>query len=257
MVAELAVRLVDDDHRRLGRLRGVVQREDALGVDGGAGGVVGGGDEDDVGALPRDDRAGGVDVDGEVLVARSGDPAGAGAAGDEGVHGVRGLEADRGASGSAEGLQQLLEHLVGTVGRPHVGGGDLVSGGTGEVAGELGAELDGVPVGVAVEVAGGLADPFGDPVDEGVGERVRVLVGVQPDGYVELGGAVRGLAAQLVADGQGVPGVGRGSAGVALRHCCGTFHPNLALSAAPWAGRSSASARVTTWWVTSASASRV
>lgn len=255
MVAEFAVRLVDHDHRRPCRLRGVVQREHGPGVDGGAGGVVGRGDEDDVGPVLGDGLLGGLDVDGEVLVARSGDPAGAGAAGDEGMHGVRGLEADRGAAGAAEGLQQLLEHLVGTVGRPDVGEGDLVPGGAGEVAGQLGTELDGVPVGVAVEVAGGLADPLGDPVDERLGQRVGVLVGVQPHGHVELRRPVRGLAAQLVADREVVDAGGL-ARGVAV-HCCGTFQPNLALSAAPWAGRSSASARVTTWWVTSASASRV
>lgn len=212
MVAELSVRLVDDDHRRLGRLGRVVQREHGLRVDGGAGGVVGGGDEDDVGAELGDDRAGGLDVDGEVLVARSGDPAGAGTAGDEGVHGVRGLEADRGAAGSAEGLQQLLEDLVGAVGGPYVGGRDRVPGGAGEVAGQFGTEFDGVPVGVAVEVAGGLADPLGDPVDERLGQRVGVLVGVQPHGYVELRRPVRGLAAQFVADREIVDA--RGRAGV-------------------------------------------
>lgn len=129
-------------------------------------------------------------------------------------------------------------------------------GGAGEVAGQLGTELDGVPVGVAVEVAGGLADPLGDPVDERLGQRVGVLVGVQPHGYVELRRPVRGLAAQFLADREVVDAGGL-ARGVAVRHCCGTFQPNLALSAAPWAGRSSASARVTTWWVTSASASRV
>lgn len=256
MVAEFAVRLVDDDHRRLGRLGRLVQREDGVGVDGGAGGIVGRGDEDDVGAVLGDDLPGRIDIDGEVLVARSGDPAGAGGAGDEGVHGVRGLEADRGTSRAAEGLEQLLEHLVGPVGGPDVGEGDLVVGGAGEVAGQFRTEFDGVPVGVAVEVAGGLADALGDPVDERLRQRVRVLVGVQPHGYVELRGPVRGLSAQLVPDRKVVDAGGR-ARGVAVRHCCGTSPPNLALSAAPWAGRSSASARVTTWWVTSASASRV
>ena len=75
-----------------------------------------------------------------------------------------------------------------------------------------------------------------------------VLVGVQADGDVQLGCAVRGLAAQLVPEREGVDGVHEPS---------GTFHSNLARSAAPCAGRSSASARATTWWVTSASASFV
>ncbi|GAA3067833.1 hypothetical protein GCM10020000_60250 [Streptomyces olivoverticillatus] len=143
-----------------------------------------------------------VDVDGEVVAARAGEPAGAGAARDQRVHGVGGLEAEGGAAGAAEGLQQLLEDLVGAVGGPDVRLGDLVARGTGEVGGEFGAQLHRVPVGVAVEVPGGLGDALGDAGDEGLGQRVGVLVGVQPDGHVELGGAVRGLAAQFVPDGE-------------------------------------------------------
>ena len=127
---------------------------------------------------------------------------------------------------------------------------DLVSGGPGEVRGELGAQLDGVAVRVAVEAAGGLADPLGDALDQRLGQRVRVLVGVQPYGDVQLRRAVGGLAAQLVPYGQIVDADGH----LRVR---APSSSNRALSAAPCAGRSSASASVTTWWVTSASASRV
>lgn len=88
-VAELDVRLVHHDHGRLRRLGGLVQGEDRLGRDRGSRGVVGGGDEDDVRAVLVDRPRGGGHVDGEVLVARPGDPAGAGAARDEAVHRVR------------------------------------------------------------------------------------------------------------------------------------------------------------------------
>lgn len=150
-----------------------------------------------------DGALGGGHVDGEVLVAGAGDPAGAGAARDEVVHRVRGLEADRGAAGAAEGLEQLLDDLVGAVGRPDVGGGQReVSGGAAQIGGQFGAQFDRVPVGVAVESAGGLPDPLGDPLDERFGQGVRVLVGVEVDGDVQLGRPVGGLAAQFVAYGQ-------------------------------------------------------
>ena len=166
------------------------------------------------------------------------------------VHRVRRLEADRGAAGSAEGLQELLDDLVGAVGRPDVGQADLVSGRVRQILGELRAQLHGVPVRVAVEVPGRLAHPLGDPLDQRLGQRVGVLVGVQPYGDVELGRAVGGLAAQLVPYGEIVDD----EVGHLLS---GTFQPNLALIAAPCAGRSSASASVTTWCATSASASFV
>lgn len=257
-VAELDVRLVDDDHRRLGGLRGVVQRQDRLARDRVARGVVGGGDEDDVGPVLGDRLLGGRDVDREVVVAGAGDPAGAGAARDEAVHRVRRLEADRRTARSAEGLQQLLDDLVGAVGRPHVGQGDLVAGGVRQVLRELRAQLHGVPVRVAVEVPGRLTHPLGDPLDQRLGQGVGVLVGVQPYGDVQLGRAVRGLAAQLVPHGEIVDAY--------VAHLLsGTFQPrdicssptNLALIAAPCAGRSSASASVTTCCATSASASFV
>jgi len=84
------------------------------------------------------------------------DPAGARAAGDEGVHGVGRFEADGAAAGSAEGLQQLLDDFVGAVGGPDLVLGDGVAAGAGEVAGQLGAQFDRVAVGVAVELPGRL-----------------------------------------------------------------------------------------------------
>lgn len=118
-----------------------------------------------------------------------------------------------------------------------------------QVLGELRAQFHCVAVRVAVEVPGGLADALGDALYQRFGQRVRVLVGVQPYGDVQLGRAIRGLAAQLVPYGEIVD--------AEVHLLAGTFHPNLALTAAPWAGRSSASASVTTWCATSASASFV
>ncbi len=238
-VAELDVGLVHDHHRRLGRLGRLVQREDRLRRDRVAGGVVGRGDEDDVRPVLGDGPFGGGEVDREVRVARTRDPAGARAACDERVHRVRRLETDRRTARSAEGLQQLLDDLVGAVGGPHVLDAERVLAGLRQVGGQLGAQLHRVPVGVAVQVAGGLPHPLRDPLDQRLGQRVGVLVGVQPYGDVQLGRAVRGLAPQLVPYGKIVdPHV--------AHLLSGTFQPNLALTAAPCAGRSSASASVTT-----------
>ncbi len=220
---ELDVRLVDHHQAGPGGLRGLVQPQHGVGGDGGPGRVVRRADEQHVRPVLGDRRDGGVQVDGEVVVARAGDPAGAGAPGDQRVHRVRGLEAERGATGAAEGLQQLLEHLVGAVGGPDVLPGDGEAGGPGQVAGQALAQLDRVPVGVAVEVAGGLGDPLGDPRDQLLGERVRVLVGVQLDRDVELGGAVGRLSAQLVPDGEVVD---RG-------HVPGTVHSLCQLCSSP------------------------
>ncbi len=81
------------------------------------------------GARSASRRGRGRDVDGEVGPARGGQPVGAGAAGDERVHRVRRLEADRDPARAAEGLQQLLEDLVGAVGRPQVRAGERHAGG--------------------------------------------------------------------------------------------------------------------------------
>src|SRR5690606_16431395 len=145
------------------------------------------------------------------------------------------------AAGAAEGLEDLLDDLVGAVGRPHLLGGQAVA----QVGGQLGAELDGVPVGVAVELAGDPADSLRQVGDQGGGRRVRVLVGVEPDRDVDLRRAVGALAAQVVADGQ-----------VGEVHD-GTCQSNRARIAAPWAGKSSASASTDTCAAASASASRV
>ncbi len=144
----------------------------------------------------------------EVLVAPAVDPRGAGAGGEQRVHRVRRGEAERGAPGAAEGLQQLLLDLVGAVGRPDVGAGQPVP----EVGGEVGAQRDRVPVGVAVEVAQPRADSaFADRVDDVVGHRVGVLVGVEPDRRRRAAARRTGvMPAQFVAERQVVERVTRG-----------------------------------------------
>jgi hypothetical protein len=67
------------------------------------------------------------------------------------------------ASRSAEGLQQLLEDLVGAVGGPDLVAGDLDVGLARDIGGESVAQFDGVPLGVAVQ-RGGQAAHFGDEI---------------------------------------------------------------------------------------------
>ena len=64
------------------------------------------------------------------------DPPGAGGLRDQRVHGVRRLEAERAPARAAERLEQLLDDLVGAVGRPHLPPGQPVA----EVGGQVGAQ---------------------------------------------------------------------------------------------------------------------
>ena len=91
-------------------------------------------------------------VKAEVGATGAVDEGGTGAVRQYGVHGIAGLEAQGGAAGPAEDLQELLEHLVGAVGGPQVGAGDGNAGAVGDVGREVGAQRCAVPVGVAVEV---------------------------------------------------------------------------------------------------------
>ena len=143
--------------------------------------------------------------------------------------------------GPGVGLEQLEHHLVGAVGRPHLLGGDAVRRVLGQVRRQRGPELGELAVRVAVQRAGRLGDrgrDVGDALGRGA---VGVLVDVELDGHVELRRSVGLEPLQLVAEGREVRMAQR---------------PNRTRTAAPWPGRSSASARVTTWSATSASASR-
>src|SRR5207344_1536059 len=93
-------------------------------------------------------------------------PVGLGSVGDDGVHRVGGDEADRAAARTAERLQQLLQDLVGTVGRPEVLGGQRDPGLGAEIGGQVGAQQDGVAVRVPVQVGGGVPHRRGDVVDQ-------------------------------------------------------------------------------------------
>ena len=121
------------------------------------------------------------------------------------MHRVGRLEAERGAARAAERLEQLLYDLVGAVRRPHLLGGDAVA----EVVGEVLAQLDGVPVGVAVERARDARDRVRDRRAQALARRVRVLVGVELDGDVELRRAV-GVQVPQVRAKQSADDVGRG-----------------------------------------------
>ena len=122
---ELAVRLVEDQDAGVHRVEQpaqIVQRN-ALPRR-----VVRAGDEHDVGAVLDDRGDGRVGVEAEVVGAVCLQPPRLGAVGDDRVHRVRRHEADCAAARPAERLQQLLQHLVGTVGGPEVFDADLHAG---------------------------------------------------------------------------------------------------------------------------------
>jgi hypothetical protein len=123
------------------------------------------------------------------------DPRGAGAGADDRVHGVRRREAERGATGAAERLQHVLQHLVGAVAGPHLVGPDAVA----EVAGQRLAQGGELAVRVPVEVAHLQRHRGGDRGGDGLGDVVAVLVRVEAHRDVELRRAVRRAAAQVVA----------------------------------------------------------
>src|SRR5690606_8330013 len=111
--------------------------------------------------------------------------------------------------------------------------------------GEVLAERDGVPVGGAGQRPGGVHDGLAGGLHQQLGRRVRVPGGVQRgrDGQLRR---TEGLAAAQVVPQRQV--VERGHEGI--------VQSKRAFRAAPWAGRSSASASATTRAVASARASR-
>ena len=200
---ELDVGLVDDDEagRRVG------DRPQLAEVDRLAGGVVGRGHEQHVGLLLGDHRDGLVGVEREVVAPRRRDPLGARAGGEDRVHRVRRLEAQRAASRPAEGLQQLLEHLVRPVGGPEVLGGERDAGRPGQVGGERPAQGGVVAVGVAVERRGGLAGRRRrrSATSAGGGGNGFSLV-LSATGTSSCGAPYGAASAQVVAQGQVVEG---------------------------------------------------
>ena len=140
------------------------------------------------GAASPDPRRGAPGVEPEVVAAAAVQPVGARGPRDDRVHRVGRLEPQRRAAVPAERLQQLLEDLVGAVGRPDLPPGQPVP----EIGGQVGPQLRRVPVRVAVQArrrrGGGRAR---SPRTRSGGRRVGVFVGVQPNGHVELRCAVR------------------------------------------------------------------
>ncbi len=78
--------------------------------------------------MPGDRGVRGGEIDPEVGVALSAHPAGRRRQRDEAVHGVGRLEGQPDPARPAERLAQLLQHLVGAVGRPHLPGVHLLPG---------------------------------------------------------------------------------------------------------------------------------
>jgi hypothetical protein len=157
------------------------------GSDGGfvlehAGGVVGRRQEGDGRRGVSEHATDLVEVEAEVLAPLPDRHRGAGDARDVAVERVGGLEDGGGAARAAVGEAQRLEHLVGAVGREDLLGRHVV------VPGDRLAEAAVRAVGVAVPLHG--RDLGLERVDEALRRRDRCLVGVQPDGHVDLGRVV-------------------------------------------------------------------
>ena len=108
------------------------------------------------------------------------------------------MKPERRAPVPTEGLQQVQENLVGAVAGP-----DLLRAHRGpaarEVCREVTSQVRELPVGVAVQARGHGRHGGDDVVDDRRRDGIRVLVGVERDGHVELGCAVGGAAAQVLA----------------------------------------------------------
>ena len=138
--------------------------------------------------------------------------------------------AERCAARPAECLQQLLEDLVGAVGGPHLLDAQPVP----QIGSEGSAQLDGVTVGVTVHARGCRADSgfeIGDELGRGW---IRILVGVQPYGDLELGRTVRRELTKIVAKRKVAPAVSLGRRGSV------SGHRNRVATASTCAGKSSA-----------------
>ena len=144
--------------------------------------------------------------------------------------------------GPAEGLQQLEHHLVGAVGRPDLLRRDRSGRVAREVRRQRAAQLGELAVGVAVQAWWPRPrPPAAMSATQAVARAVGVLVDVELHGHVRAGARRR-------ARGRAAP---RGAVGRSSRQ-----PSKRTRTAAPWPGRSSASASATTWSATSASASR-
>jgi hypothetical protein len=107
------------------------------------------------------------------------------------MHRIRRHEADGAAAGATERLQQLLQDLVGTVGRPQVFDTERRAGLRAQIGGQVGAQRHRVPVRIPVQVSRDGLDRRRHIVDQRLGGRMRVLVGVEPHRYIQLRCAVR------------------------------------------------------------------
>ena len=117
----------------------------------------------------------------------------AGAGRQQRVHRVGRREAERGAAGAGEGLQDLLDHLVRAVGGPQLTAGQAVA----EVPGQVRAQRHRVPVGVAVQPAALSCTACAIEAISRGRQRIGILVGVQHERNVQLRRAVGPHAAQF------------------------------------------------------------
>ncbi|OEI67229.1 hypothetical protein Cus16_3130 [Curtobacterium sp. ER1/6] len=195
---ELRVGLVDHDDA----VRRVVGGADRLDVERGARGVVRAAEEHDVRTVLGDGRDHRLRGDAELVVALRRDPPRAGAGGEDRVHRVGGREAEHRAARAAEGLEELLEDLVGPVRRPELLRGQLLvrREAAVQVRGQRPTQLGELAVRVPVDGGQGLPDRGHDVLGDVLGHGMRVLVDVELHAHVLLRSAVGALPTEVVAD---------------------------------------------------------
>ena len=190
MRRELLVGLVDD-HYAPGSL---IHRFDDVESERRAGGVVGRAEDDHV-------RLGGPHLlgrllrsDGVVGLTRTGDPPRTGALRDERVHRIGRREPESRATRASEGLQDVLEHLIGPVARPDLLGDETVA----QVLRERLAKRGELTIRVAVDITDRDGDVIEDVARHRIGDRMRVLIHVERDGKRRLWSTVWLQSAEIV-----------------------------------------------------------
>ena len=144
-------------------------------------------------------RCGGLGRQREVFCAPTRDELGAGAGGQQRVHGVGRDEGEDRTAGTPEGLQDLLQDLIGPIGGPEVFCPQSVP----QIAGEGGAKFRELPIRVAIELPGGPRHTLRDGLHHRLRHGMGVLVRVECHRNIELGGPVRGHTPQIFTQGQG------------------------------------------------------
>jgi hypothetical protein len=199
VVCELVVRLIHNDDG-LACFTCLVHGLHDIQPQPGPRGIVGRTEENDVGLQFLDLPSCGFGAEAVAFGAFTDDIFGVRSAGQQRIHGVRGRKAESCASGTAKGLEDLLEHLIRAVRGPEVGLIQAVA----QVFRQRFAQFRELPVRVAVQARGGFGYRRADGRPHVRRDTMGILVDVQEDGDVQLWRTVGGKPAEVAAEGKPV-----------------------------------------------------